>query len=129
MSRKYVVAVIFWSLFLLILPVQGMAQESCRELEPDVCRAVGQLMKQKEQAVHRRKLDLFLQTIDPENTFYRQEQKRWFQDAIQGMDPDSFHLKVLSVMPDRDKTVRIVVEQVYSAKGEPVSVRWPSGCV
>jgi hypothetical protein len=125
MSRKYVVAVIFWSLFLLILPVQGMAQESCRELEPDVCRAVGQLMKQKEQAVHRRKLDLFLQTIDPENTFYRQEQKRWFQDAIQGMDPDSFHLKVLSVMPDRDKTVRSVVEQVYSAKGEPVSVRWP----
>ncbi|KFZ40042.1 hypothetical protein [Thermoactinomyces sp. Gus2-1] len=84
MSRKYVVAVIFWSLFLLILPVQGMAQESCRELEPDVCRAVGQLMKQKEQAVHRRKLDLFLQTIDPKTLFTGKSKSVGFKMRYKG---------------------------------------------
>lgn len=125
MFRKGMMAGVSLILFMLVCPVQGTAQETCRQVKADVCRAVIQLMKQKEEAVKRRKLDMYLQTIDPKKTFYQQEQKRWFQDAVQVIEPDSYHLKVLSVKPDREKALRVLVEQTYSARGQKVSVQWP----
>jgi len=125
MFRKRMMVGVSLILFMLVVPVHGAAQEPCQKIDPDVCRAVTQLMKQKEKAVNSRKLDLYLQTLDSNKAFYKQEQKRWFQDAVQVIEPDSFHLKVLSVMPDQKKTVRAVIEQTYSAKGQQVSVKVP----
>ncbi|MBD1372270.1 hypothetical protein IC620_07835 [Hazenella sp. IB182357] len=55
------------------------------------------LVERKQQAVHNQKWSSYRKTIDLHNLNYVQEQKRWFDDAIKYMDPNTFRLQVQSI--------------------------------
>ncbi|MBA4495596.1 peptidase MA family metallohydrolase [Paenactinomyces guangxiensis] len=86
---------------------------------------VRQLMKQKEQAINQKNLSRFTAVLSPERKMYVLEQKRWFEDAVQHIDPGSFRLKVLSVFPDREDRLRAWIHQSYTRKGRVYAVKYP----
>lgn len=112
-------------ILMLACPDSGLAKDICQEVKPSVCHAARQLAKQKEAAVNSRQLHLYLETIDPEKPMYLQEQKRWFQDAIQVIDPRSFHLHLRSVRPDGNRRLLFKMEQKYSVKGQVIEYQIP----
>lgn len=75
------------------------------------------LIKQKEQGVQRGDIHLFLKGIDPKSLSYWNEQKRWFQDAINYVDKSSFHLDLLREETWNNRTIA-VIKQRYLKKGK-----------
>lgn len=110
---------------LFACPDSVLAKGACQGVQPHVCQAAKQLIKQKEDAVNRHHLHLYLTTIDPEKPMYLQEQKRWFQDAIQVTDPGSFQLRVRAVRPDGKQKLQIVLEQKYAVRGQEIKCQIP----
>lgn len=112
-------------ILMLACPDNVFAKDVCQGIQPHVCQAVRQLIKQKEDAVNHHRLHLYLETIDPEKPMYLQEQKRWFQDAVRVLDPGSYHLRVRSIQPDGNKKLRIDLEQKYSVRGQDTKGQIP----
>lgn len=92
---------------------------------PPVAQQIVQLAHEKAQAVNRRDWPSFQRIIHPDRPVYMQEQKRWFQDAVQYVDPGSYRLNVLSVIPYRPYQVLAWVEQSYRRKGTRYAVKFP----
>ncbi|SEN40688.1 peptidase MA family metallohydrolase [Lihuaxuella thermophila] len=88
-------------------------------------KMVRELVKQKEQAVNQRKWRSYLRLLDPAKKMYIQEQKRWFQDAVQYIDAGSFRLKVLSVVPLNKDQMCVWVHQSYTKNGKMYAVKFP----
>ncbi len=102
-----------------------LAKDVCQGVRPHVCQAARQLIKQKQDAVNRHHLHLYLTTIDAGNRMYQQEQKRWFQDAVQVIDPGSFRLHVRSVRADGIQKLYVDLEQIYSVRGQKIKYQIP----
>lgn len=83
------------------------------------------LLKQKESAVRERNLRHFLAVLDHENRFYLQEQKRWFADAINVIDPDSYRLTLVQVQSKQKDRFHIEVKQSYQQHGKQYVLRMP----
>ncbi|SFS90906.1 peptidase MA family metallohydrolase [Marininema halotolerans] len=89
-------------------------------------REVKQLITRKAFAVNHHDRKAFLASLHPEMNTFRQEQKRWFDDAIHWVDSGSYHLKLLSIIPDKkDHQVRALLEQQYSHHGKVYTVKFP----
>ena len=61
---------------------------------PDI-NELNQMFYVQQQAINTNNLSVYLSTFyDDEH--YKQEQKRWFQDAVSVIEPKSFHIKIKS---------------------------------
>ncbi|SDX55804.1 hypothetical protein SAMN05444487_1252 [Marininema mesophilum] len=88
-------------------------------------KEVNRLVAQKALAVNKRNRQVFLEVIHPKMRTYLQEQKRWYDDAIRWVDPGTYQLKVVSLIPDKVHRVRVLLEQKYSHHGKVSSVKFP----
>lgn len=86
---------------------------------------IRELVHRKETAVNRKDRDGYLAVLNPSYPLYIQEQKRWFDDAIRWMDPGSYRLRVISVIPWQEHQIRAWIEQRYSRKGKIHTVKYP----
>lgn len=86
---------------------------------------VREILQKKESAVQERNLEKFLSAIDHENTFYVQEQKRWFADALKVIEPASYRLELLQFSPKQKDNLRVEVKQSYQQNGKRYILRLP----
>jgi hypothetical protein len=103
------------------LPVQTILTVEVDSTE----KAIQQLLKQKEDAVNGKDQARFLSVIGGGDPFYRNEQKRWFADAIRSIDSGSFQLKVESMAPQSGDLFRVWVQQTYKRHGDTYEVQYP----
>lgn len=60
----------------------------------------------------------FLSTIDPKQQTYLQEEKRWFEDAKQVIQPGTFRLQIVEISKLDSQQLRVDLEQSYQLKKE-----------
>ncbi|OYD06706.1 hypothetical protein [Paludifilum halophilum] len=94
------------------------------EVQP-VKEEIRQLIREKQEAVNRKDREHFLRLINPSMPAYVQEQKRWFDDAVRWIDPYSYRLRLISVIPEKEHQIRAWVEQTYCRRGKEYSVKFP----
>ena len=83
------------------------------------------LIHEKEAAVNAKEKSRFLSVINPSYPFYVQEQKRWYDDAVRWIDPGSYRLRLISVIPEREHQLRAWIEQSYRRKGKVHTTHFP----
>lgn len=84
-----------------------------------------ELLQKKESSVQKRNLKQFLAVIDHENSFYVQEQKRWFADALKVIEPASYQLELLQINPKQKDRLHIEVRQSYKQNGKRYVLQLP----
>ncbi|WP_028778662.1 hypothetical protein [Shimazuella kribbensis] len=72
----------------------------------------------KQQSVNKNDVSRFLSTLYPDE-HYKQEQKRWFLDAVSFIDPKSFQMKVKSYQMISSNYYQVVITQTYRKKNIP----------
>jgi hypothetical protein len=75
-------------------------------------KEIDQLFHEQEHAIHTHNLTAYLSTLY-DNEHYKQEQKRWFQDAVSFIEPRSFHTKVKRYERRSKGHYYVEVEQSY----------------
>lgn len=103
----------------------GIAHPAGTEVDPDVSIAIQTVVKQKEKAVNEKNLSSFMEVLHPDPRAYRQEQKRWFMDAIQYIDPRSYQLEVESIQAKEEGRLQVWVRQSYQKQGKSYVVKFP----
>lgn len=84
---------------------------------------VQKLLEAKEVAVRRGDPRSFSDLLDPQNSFYRQEQLRWFVDAQRSIFPDSFTLRLLSLDGEHGGTRDVFwIEELYRRRKDGRSI-------
>lgn len=116
-----------WYLLLCLFLIQGCVYATAdAAVDPDSSeKSVKMLLIKKERALNEKDRALLLTVLDPQNEFYVQEQKRWFSDAVQTIEPDSFRLELLSVQPRQGDCIRVNVRQSYQKEEKNYSVVLP----
>lgn len=113
-------------LFCLILLCFVFLQGNLAFATPDSKELIiKSILREKEQAVNQKNQSQFLSIIDQENSFYVQEQIRWFSDAIRYIDPNSFHLELIHVYPQQGNHFCADVKQSFRKNGNLYSVVMP----
>lgn len=87
--------------------------------------AAARLIQQKQDAVNQKDRAAFLSVLNPAYPAYIEEQSRWFDDAIRWIDPGSYRLRLISVIPEREHQLRAWVEQGYRKDGRWHRVKFP----
>ncbi|MCS1352099.1 peptidase MA family metallohydrolase [Mechercharimyces sp. CAU 1602] len=120
-----------FSLLLLILTLvmqitldSSSVFASAEEME-HVRLEIENLLQEKEHGINERSFQRFKQVIDPENKTYLQEQKRWFQDAILTVDPGTYHLELLSIIPGDNLQLHTLIKQEYQSNGKIHTLKIP----
>ncbi|PTX49340.1 hypothetical protein C8P63_1412 [Melghirimyces profundicolus] len=90
-----------------------------------VQQKIKELIRNKETAVNQKDKKRFLSVLNPSYPFYVQEQKRWFEDAVRWVDPGSYRLRVISMIPEKEHQIRAWVEQRYTRQGRVFAIRFP----
>jgi hypothetical protein len=111
-------AIVIWIGFVFPLSAWG------EDRNPEV-KQVADVIKRKERAVNQNRIGAFLALLNPELDTYVHEQKRWFQDAVQYIDPGSFRLHVLSLEKESGNAYRATVSQSYKKDGRLFQVKYP----
>lgn len=93
--------------------------------EPEAQMQIRHVIQEKQDAVNQRDQKLFLSRLHPEMKTYIQEQKRWFDDAVQWIDPGSYRLRVISMIPWKEHQIRVWMEQRYTRKGNTFTLKYP----
>ncbi|TCS93319.1 peptidase MA family metallohydrolase [Hazenella coriacea] len=101
------------------------AHQIVEEVDPDGTAAIQTVVKQKEKAVNEKNLSSFMDVLHPDSRSYKQEQKRWFMDAIQYIDPHSYRLEVESIHAEKEGRWQVWVKQSYRKKGKSYHVKFP----
>ncbi|RAL22012.1 peptidase MA family metallohydrolase [Thermoflavimicrobium daqui] len=83
------------------------------------------LIKQKEQAVNQHDWSRYVSILHPDHPYYIQEQKRWFFDTIQYIDPGSYQINLLSVISQSDQQIDVWVQQSYKRNGKLFTIKYP----
>lgn len=71
-----------------------------------------QIFDVQQQAINTNNLSTYLSTLY-DNEHYKQEQKRWFQDAVSFIEPKSFHIKVKKYHLISKGRYHVEIEQSY----------------
>ncbi|SFJ72668.1 peptidase MA family metallohydrolase [Thermoflavimicrobium dichotomicum] len=94
-------------------------------LEDKTDSLILKIVAQKEQAVNKKDWGVYQSVLDAEKPFYKQEQKRWFEDAIKYIDPGSFRLKVLSLSRKTPHEYQAWIDQSYRKNGKKYAIQYP----
>lgn len=127
-----------WKLFLyrgtmlgwviiIMIGMGGMTTSALAEslVTRDVKIVIEELIKEKEMAVNQQDRKRFLQLLNPSLSGYIQEQKRWFDDAIHYMDPNSFRLEIVKLVPGKEHQIYTWIKQSYRKQGQLFTVTYP----
>lgn len=120
MSKKAAFLTLIFVCF-MVTPGWFANQNDARSVQQEI----EELIQQKEMAINKKNEEQYLNGINPSLSFYVREQKRWFQDAVQWIDPGSYRLRLISIIPDKEHQIRAWVEQSYTRKGQKISVCFP----
>ncbi len=93
--------------------------------EPQAQMQIRNLIHEKQAAVNSQDRKRFLRVLHPEMKSYIQEQKRWFEDAVRWIDPGSYRLRVISMIPWAEHQIRVWMEQRYTRKGRSYTLKYP----
>ncbi|GGE24583.1 hypothetical protein GCM10011571_28430 [Marinithermofilum abyssi] len=104
-----------WIIAIFLCSFLGMIPEAKTQAaaEPGAVWHVRHLLKEKEEAVNHNKWERLFRVLNPDLPAYIEEQKRWFRDAVRFVDPGTFRLEAVSVMPDSEHQLRVWVKQQY----------------
>jgi hypothetical protein len=78
----------------------------------------------KQVAVNNENLSSYLSTIYPDD-HYRQEQKRWFEDAVQFIDPKSFQITIKKYKKLSGDRYQVEIIQSYQKKHKQYVLQYP----
>jgi hypothetical protein len=87
-------------------------------------QSIQDLFATKQHAVNTGDLSMYLSTIYTDN-HYRQEQKRWFLDAVSYIDSNSFRLKVTNLKRISKDRYQVKVVQSYRKNNKQYIFRYP----
>lgn len=110
--------------FLLIATLMGCLinpfSANAEDTEPngEQLQQIQQSIKLKEQAVRTKDEELFISLIDPQNKKYLKEATNWFRDAIIYLDPNSYHLSIIKVIPLDRSRFKVTLSQNYNKNGK-----------
>jgi hypothetical protein len=86
---------------------------------------LNQTIELREEAVNRKDWSLFARTFMHQDKQYVKEQKRWFEDAIRYVDPNSYHLRIERIEPKSQKSAQVWIKQSYRHANQLLSNRFP----
>src|SRR4051812_29606125 len=78
----------------------------------------------KQAAVNGGNTALYLSTIYPDS-HYRQEQKRWFEDAVRFIDPDSFQIAIKKYKKLSTDHYEVEIIQSYQKRKKRYILQYP----
>ncbi|MFD1409405.1 peptidase MA family metallohydrolase [Kroppenstedtia eburnea] len=107
-----------------VFPSFGLSQR-VHGSEPEAQVQIRHLIEEKQNAVNQRERERFLRLLHPDMKTYIQEQKRWFDDTVQWIDPGSYRLRVISMIPWAEHQIRVWMEQCYTRKGKRFTLKYP----
>ncbi|MDR6227487.1 hypothetical protein JOE21_003510 [Desmospora profundinema] len=112
---------------LLLMLTAVMVPSVVKAADPveSASEAASRLIRQKQDAVNQGNRAAYLSVLNPANHTYVEEQSRWFDDAIRWMDPGTYRLRLISLIPEREHQLRAWVEQGYRKNGTWHRVRFP----
>ncbi|QKG85382.1 hypothetical protein GXN76_13525 [Kroppenstedtia pulmonis] len=115
---------ILWGWMILLCTLFVLPQSiSAGEDTPE--ETIRHLVQTKQDAVNRKDRQAYLSVLNPSMPAYIQEQKRWFDDAVQWVDSGSYRLRLISLIPEKEHQLRAWLEQSYSHQGKRHTVKYP----
>lgn len=129
MNRKNKIqkVMMVWLLPIIIVMslVQGVSAQvflnkkvdSSEVIEEDA-KLIYQMIMLRVKAVNQGDSSLFLSTIHPKYKTFYEEEKRWFEDAKQVIQPGTFQLKIKKIEREGTDQLLVKVEQSYQLKSK-----------
>lgn len=111
--------------FLLLVTAVMTPAATAADKRESAIEAASRIIRQKQEAVNRKDRAAFLSVLNPASSTYVEEQSRWFDDAVRWIDPGSYRLRLISVIPEQEHQLRVWVEQSYYKDGTRYRVRFP----
>jgi hypothetical protein len=86
---------------------------------------IDRLLQQKSKAVNLVQESAFLDVLDTENFHYMKEQKKWFFDAVEWIDPGTYSLTLKQIHRRNEAQMIALVTQSYQHKGKMFKATFP----